>query len=136
MLRQLAVYRFPLLEVRVDGERCDTSTLIVARGRLYGGRFVLAPEADQAVPQLHAALFLRSGAPAMAACLTALAFGRLERSAMVRIVPAQRVEVAGPPGDPVQGDGDILAGLPAVIGLTEQEVHLAVPAHYPAPALA
>jgi diacylglycerol kinase family enzyme len=43
----------------------------------------------------------------------ALALGRLPTREDVRIVSARTIEIDGPAGEPVQGDGDIVAHLPA-----------------------
>ena len=44
--------------------------------------------------------------------------------ALVTIVPARRVEIVAPVGDPVQGDGDILAVLPARIEMAPDRLQL------------
>ena len=45
----------------------------------------------------------------------------------VEIVVGQRVVIDGPPGDPVQGDGDIIARLPVTIELSPVSLELMRP---------
>ena len=44
-LRELARYRFAPIHLRLDGEETQAASVIVSKGRLYGGRFLLAPDA-------------------------------------------------------------------------------------------
>ncbi len=136
--RQLAINPCPHLDARIDGQPVAAATLVASRGRLYGGRFLLAPNADLRAPQLSVTLFPRRGRLAMAGYSAALPLGLLNRMNLVRNVTARRIEVTGPVGDPVQGDGDVIARLPATIGLAEHPVVLAVPprASQPPPGVA
>lgn len=126
-VRQLALYPCPPLEARVDGRTVVAATLVIQRGRRYGGRFILAPEADLLVPRFQVTLFPRAGRLAMAGYTAALPLGLLTRLRLVQHMEAQRVEIAGRPGDPVQGDGDVIAHLPATVTLDDYPIHIAVP---------
>lgn len=125
--RQLALYPCPPLDVRIDGRPVTAATLVAQRGRHYGGRFVLAPDADLHAPGLQAVLFPRSGRLAMACYSAALPLGLLTRLGLIEHLSARRIEIAGRPGDPVQGDGDVIAHLPAVVTLDRHPIHIAVP---------
>jgi diacylglycerol kinase family enzyme len=46
--------------------------------------------------------------------MAALAAGTLHRHSRVKVLSANRVEIAGPAGEPVQGDGDVIVHLPAI----------------------
>lgn len=112
-LRQLAVYRSKMYDVRIDGVAMRAASLLVCNGHFYGGRFVAAPQARLENPDLQVVLFQRAGRFAILRYTLALALGRLPTRADVRIVSARTVEIDGPAGEPVQGDGDIVAHLPA-----------------------
>jgi YegS/Rv2252/BmrU family lipid kinase len=112
-LRQLAVYKPKYYEVRVDGVPTRAASLLVCNGHYYGGQFVAAPSARLEAPELHVVLFDRAGRLATIRYALALATGRLPTRPDVRILAAQTVEIDGPAGEPVQGDGDIIAHLPA-----------------------
>ena len=123
-LRQLMRYRPLMYDVRIDGSLHRASSVIVANGRFYGGRFVCAPAARLDRGEFQACLFGRAGRWHVIRYALALLVGRLHRLPDVTIVPARRVEIAAPPGDPVQGDGDILAFLPATIEIVPDTLQL------------
>jgi YegS/Rv2252/BmrU family lipid kinase len=126
-LRQLILYPCPPLDARIDGRPVTAATLVAQRGRLYGGRFVLAPEANLTSPLFQATLFPRAGRLAMAGYTTALPLGLLTRLGLVKHLEARCIEIAGRPGDPVQADGDVIAHLPARVTLDDHPIHIAVP---------
>jgi YegS/Rv2252/BmrU family lipid kinase len=127
LLRQLACFRFPRYRVSIDGIEHDAASVIVARGRYYGGRFIVAPEACLERAELHVCLFRRGGAWRAVRYALALALGQLPRLGDVDIKLAHRVVIEGPPGDPVQGDGDIIAQLPVTIELSPVALELMRP---------
>ncbi len=60
-LREIACYRYAPIRVRLDGEETQAASVIVSKGRLYGGRFLLAPTACAAEPGFSVVLFDHSG---------------------------------------------------------------------------
>lgn len=114
-MRQLLRYRPLMYDVRIDGKAYRAASLIVANGRFYGGRFVCAPAARLESADFQACLFGHAGRWHVMRYAVALLLGRLHKLPDVTIVPARRIEIAAPAGDPVQGDGDTLAFLPARI---------------------
>lgn len=114
-MRQLVRYRPLMYDVRIDGKAYRAASVIVANGRFYGGRFVCAPAARLESADFQACLFGQAGRWHVMRYAAALLLGRLHKLADVTIVPARRIEIAAPAGDPVQGDGDTLAFLPARI---------------------
>jgi len=123
-LAQLLRYRALMYDIVVDGRPYRASSVIVANGRFYGGRFVCAPKASLDSSEFQACLFGRAGRWHVIRYALALLIGRLSRLHDVTIVPARRVEIAAPAGDPVQGDGDILAFLPARIEIAADRLQL------------
>ncbi len=126
-LQQLRRYPCPPLQVSLDDAPVVAATVVVSRGRFYGGRFVLTPDADLAVPEFHVALFPRAGRLAAALYCAALPLGLLTRWGLIRHMRAQKVNIAGRPGDPLQVDGDAVASLPAVIELAPQPIRVLRP---------
>src|SRR5262245_61827123 len=126
-LRQLWRFSFPRYRVTVDGQSYDAASVIVAKGHYYGGRYVCAPDARLDQPEFHVCLFQRSGRWHAIRYALALVFGRLPRLADFRVVRGRAVTIDGPAGDPLQGDGDIIAHLPARIAIAPQPLHLIVP---------
>jgi len=131
-LRQLFRFDFPRYRVTVDGQEFDAASVIVAKGHFYAGRFVCAPDARIDAPEFHVCLFERGGRWNALRYALALAAGRLHRLPDFRVVRGHSVTIDGPAGDPVQGDGDIIAALPVDIGVAPRQLHLIVPTAGPA----
>jgi len=102
-----------------DGGEClvDVASAVVARGRFYGGTFVLAPSADLFRPSFQVCLFRRGGRVPAFAYTAGMVLGGLSRLPGYQVLPAIRLTVEGPAGEPVQGDGDVVGVLPAVVDL-------------------
>jgi diacylglycerol kinase (ATP) len=123
-LARLMRYRPTMYDVIVDGTVHRASSAIIANGRFYGGRFVCAPLARLDAAEFQACLFGRAGRRHVVRYALALLVGRLHRLHDVTIVPARRIEIAGPAGEPVQGDGDTIAVLPARIEVASATLRL------------
>ena len=101
---------------------------MIANGRFYGGRFSCAPLTRLEDPLLYACLFRKPGAWNALRYALALGGDRLWRLPDVSVLPAREVRIEGPEGDPLQGDGDIIARLPCTITLLPAALRLVVPA--------
>ncbi|SMF62308.1 lipid kinase, YegS/Rv2252/BmrU family [Tistlia consotensis] len=126
-LRQLAVYDFPLYRVTVDGEVFTAASAVACNAHFYGGRYVLAPDALLDDPSLEVCLFGRTGRLHAVKYAAALLLGLLPRLPDYRIVTGRQVSIQGPAEDPIQGDGDILASLPAAIRVLPDALNLVFP---------
>ena len=126
-LRTLALFSFPQYRVTVDGETFEVASAVIANGHFYGGTFVCAPDARLQDPSLHVVLFMKPGVCRTVRYAVWLALGRLTRLPDVKIVPATDIAVERVDHDPVQGDGDILAKLPARITLAPAALALLMP---------
>jgi len=126
-LRQLWRFPFPRYRVTVDGQTHGAASVIVAKGHFYGGRYICAPEARLDQPEFHVCLFERSGRWNAIRYALALALGRLPRLADFRILRGRVVTIDGPAGDPLQGDGDVIAHLPVRIEIAPQPLRLIAP---------
>lgn len=118
----------PCYRVTADGVAHTAASVVVAKGRRYGGPFVLAPAARLWRPDFQVVLFRRGGAWATMRYGLALLTGRLHRRHDVAILSATAVRIEGPAGDPVQGDGDDLCRLPVDIRLCRDAAVLIMPA--------
>jgi YegS/Rv2252/BmrU family lipid kinase len=116
-----------LYDVTVDGARHRAASAIVAKGHYYGGKLVVCPDARLDDPRLHVCLFGRAGRAHAMRYAAALLVGQLHRQPDVTVLPASRVEIAGPAGEPVQVDGDADGALPAVIDLDTAGLSLVFP---------
>ena len=126
--RQQLRYRFPALTVTIDGVAYQASSAIIAKGRYSAGRFICSPDARLEKPEFQVCLFLTGGVLAVMRYGAAMLFGRVPTLKDVKLVTGTVVSVAGPDGDPVQGDGDTIARLPLSVTLAEETLTLLLPA--------
>jgi diacylglycerol kinase family enzyme len=114
-LRELAFYPFTPIRVRLDGQETRAASIIVSKGRLYGGRFLLAPDACSAEPGFSVALFDHSGVGSALLYGAALPLNLLSRASGVRHVRARQIDFIGNEVVPVQADGDAAGWTPISI---------------------
>ncbi|MGH6918892.1 MAG: diacylglycerol/lipid kinase family protein [Geminicoccaceae bacterium] len=127
-LRELLVFDFPGYEVRTDNMVHHAASVIVANARHYAGRFVCAPEASLESDTLQVCLFERRGRLAAVGYSVALVTGRLPDLASYRVIEARRIEIRGRPGEPLQGDGDVIGQLDVAIEVLPGALDLIYPA--------
>lgn len=120
-------YRPVRYDVAIDGRPYAAAGVIVAKGHFYGGRFVAARQARLDAPTLHAVLMERPGRWNVLRYGAAIARGRLDRLADVRIVEGRAIVIDGPAGETAQADGDLACALPLRIGLAEKPLFLFSP---------
>jgi diacylglycerol kinase (ATP) len=126
-LRQLLVFGFSGYEVRTDNTVHRAASVIVANARCYGGRFVCAPAANLESDTLQVCLFEHGGRLATIGYALALVTGRLPDLASYHLIEARRVEVRGHPGEPLQGDGDVIGRLDVAIEVLPKALELIYP---------
>lgn len=129
-LAMLPGYGFAPIEVSLDGGAFAlASSVIVSKGRLYAGRFTLAPGASPTQQGFHVALFEargRAGSAALAALAgAALPLNLLPRLPGLRLARARHVELRGQ-AVPVQMDGDRAGMLPRFIEEAPQPLSIAL----------
>jgi YegS/Rv2252/BmrU family lipid kinase len=118
-----------MLSVEIDGKPYEAASVIVMNGRLYGGKFVCAPDAEMREPSLHAVLLTRTGRWNVMRYGLALVANRLHRLADVRIIPATSVRILAPAGEPCQSDGDLIGEAPMDISVEANAVEILFPAN-------
>lgn len=108
------------------------ASAIVTTGRLYAGRYVIAPDARLDAPLLHIVVFRKAGRLAVLRYLGAMLLGRLHCLADVSILTARCLSVAA--GDPaasgpsmVEIDGEIRGRLPLAIEIAASPLLLIQP---------
>jgi diacylglycerol kinase family enzyme len=105
-LRELPRYRFIPIRLRIDDAEAEAGSVIISKGRLYAGRYILAPGARPGEPGFSVALFEHSGPWAALMYGAALPLDQLWRAPGVRHLRASRVDFIGNQNSPVQTDGD------------------------------
>lgn len=114
-LRELCRYDYAPIKVRIDGAETEAASVIVSKGRLYGGPYLLAPDAMPGEPGFTVALFRHGGAWPALLCGAALPLSLLPRVPGLSLIRAARVEFLGSASLPAQADGDAAGGTPISI---------------------
>ncbi len=114
-VRELARYEFGPIRVRLDGAETEAGSVIVTKGRLFGGRYLLAPEARCGEPGFSVVLFDRRGPAAALMYGMALPLDLLSRAPGLRNVRAARIEFIGNAAIPAQSDGDPAGDAPLAV---------------------
>lgn len=105
-LREMTRYGFEPIRLRLDGVETQAASAIVTKGRLYAGRYLIAPEARPSDPGFSVVLFDRAGPGAAAFYGAALPLNLLHRAPGVRHVRASEIDVVGNTPIAAQADGD------------------------------
>jgi len=127
ILQAVAEARGADLTLTVDGQRLPAIWTVAANGRHYAGGFVMAPQADLGRPTFQVVLCPK-GWPHHALRYTAsLGIGLLHRWGDIVTLQTDHLTVEGPPGGPVQADGDIVARLPVELAVAKETLNLIVP---------
>src|SRR5436305_506711 len=97
-----AVMRVMPTQARGDAERvaAHAASVIVANGRYYAGRYVVAGAADLGRPELHVCLFGRGGRLNAMRYSLAMLVDRLQRLPDLVVQPGARITIDGPAGEP------------------------------------
>lgn len=113
--RELYQRSAPHLELALDGTAERASSVIIANGHYYAGRYVVAPEASLNDPALIACRFARGDRFGIIRAAAFLGMGLMPHLPDLTRKPAKEIELLAPAGEPVQADGDIVAHIPCRI---------------------
>lgn len=105
-MRELVRYEFPAIRLRIDDIETEAASVIISKGRLYGGKFRLAADAVPGDPGFSVVLFDRSGPCSTMMYGTALPLNLLGRAPGVRHIRARRIDFIQNDAVPAQTDGD------------------------------
>ena len=127
ILRSLADYRPPQLEVRIDGEEPRAcSWVIVSNLRNYGGLFEVSDRAGCDSGRLELCVFERARRTDLVRYFVAGMRGRLTRARGVSFHAARRVRISGDEV-PVQVDGDTWGTTAAELEIQPAAASILVP---------
>ena len=113
-LREAARYRFRPIRLHLDGVAHEAGSVIVTKGRLYAGRYVLAPGTMPGARGFTVALFERSGPLAALLYGAALPLDLLARMPGLLLLRAEEVAIEGE-AVPAQTDGDPAGATPLLV---------------------
>jgi YegS/Rv2252/BmrU family lipid kinase len=116
-----------------DRERIEAQSVIVARGRKYGGNVTIAPAGDVSGNTFQVILLLRKGRWAIARFALDILRGRHSASPHVAVREAPSLVVRCRIPSAAQVDGDYLGPLPVRFAVTDVPLRMVVPKDFPAP---
>ncbi len=125
-IKAIFSYKTAGFDLEVDGVPYAAQSVIVTKSYFYGGRFVCAPRASIFDRSLYVCVFTRGGAWHLARYIAAIMLRRLDRLSDVLLIRAERVSISGDASERVQADGDVCAGLPKSITISEMPVRVIV----------
>ena len=106
--------RLPDYDLEIDKAPYKAGSVIITNGKLYAGRFEIAPNADLGTYGFKV-LLLKGSRGQLLGNAVALAGNFLARKKGVRMLDSTKIVLAGPSGEPLQADGDLVAQLPVTI---------------------
>jgi diacylglycerol kinase (ATP) len=115
-MRELARYEYPTIRMRIDDTETEAASVIISKGRFYGGRFLLAADALPGSRGFSVVLFDRPGAWATMMYGAALPLQLLGCAPGVRHIRAQRIDFLQNDAVPAQADGDRAGYAPVWVG--------------------
>lgn len=127
-MRQVAGYGFHRHDVTIDGAAYHPVSMVVCKGRRYGGPYIAAPDASLNEAKFQIVLMNGRGWFSVVRYGLGLMLGRMTAWRDVELVAGREVIVHGNAGSPVQADGDIVATFPLRISLDPAPVRLVYPA--------
>lgn len=112
---EAARYDYTPLRVCIDGRELRATGVVVSKGRLYGGPYLLAPDANPFAPGFSVALFGAGGTLAMLGYAAALPLNLLPHAPGLSFMRGGRIEIHAGRGVRVQTDGDDAGTTPLLI---------------------
>lgn len=111
----------PEYDMEIDGAPYKAGSAIITNSRLYAGHFEIAPDAHMGTCGFKV-LLLQGNRRQLLGNALAMASNCLARKKGVRTVDATKIVLAGPSGEPLQADGDLIAPLPVTIKASPKPV--------------
>ncbi len=118
-------------DLSLDGQHRQAHGVVIANGRYFGGRFIVAPDACIEEPSFDICCCTSAGRIAAFRYLASMVRGNLASRRDYEIIKGMNIQIHGPEGAAVQADGDVITRLPATISMLPNAVALMFPEHPP-----
>jgi diacylglycerol kinase (ATP) len=113
--------RLPDYDLEIDKAPYKAGSVIITNGRLYAGHFEIAPDADLGTYGFKI-LLLKGSRGQLLGNAVAMAGDFLARKKGVRMLDSTKIVLAGPSGEPLQADGDLVTQLPVTIEASKKSI--------------
>jgi YegS/Rv2252/BmrU family lipid kinase len=114
-LREMLRYAYRPIRIRIDGKVEEAGSVVVTKGSLYAGQYLLAPGARPGERGFSVALFGRTGPGAVLMYGAALTMNLLPSAPGMRLLRAREVDILEGPAVLAQADGDPAGGAPIAV---------------------
>jgi diacylglycerol kinase family enzyme len=114
-LREMLRYSYRPIQVRLDGVQAEAGSVVISKGTLYAGKYLLAPAARPSEPGFSVALFGGTGPCAALAYGGALMLNLLPRAPGMRLLRAHQIDILDNGHLAAQADGDPAGEAPMTI---------------------
>jgi diacylglycerol kinase family enzyme len=125
-LGEAARYHYAPLSVCIDGRQMQAASVVISKGRLYGGPFLLAPRANPSAPGFTIALFGAGGPLATLGYAAALPLNLLPQAPGLSLLQGAVVEIRADRDVPAQADGDPAGTTPLQVRDAESAIEVVV----------
>ncbi len=115
-LREMLRYTYRPIRIRIDGRVEEAGSVVVTKGSLYAGQYLLAPGARPSERGFSVALFGRNGPGAVLMYGAALTMNLLPRAPGMRLIRAREVDILEGAAVLAQADGDPAGAPPHSVG--------------------
>lgn len=105
-LCEIARYPYKPLQILADGAIHHAQSVVISKGSLYAGHYLLAPDAKPSEPGFQVALFGAQGPAGALMYGAALTLNLLPQAPGMRLIQASTVDVLSETQAPAQADGD------------------------------
>ena len=116
----------PKVNVVAEGKTAAGELILIGRGRMYGGPFVIFPAAQPANGRLEVCVVPRMNWRTLCRCAPQLLLRRRLPESAVQRLSAARFTLSGPAPAAFELDGEWIGRLPAAFGLDPQTLRVAV----------
>jgi YegS/Rv2252/BmrU family lipid kinase len=114
-LREMLRYTYRPIRIRIDGRVEEAGSVVVTKGSLYAGQYLLAPGARPSERGFSVALFGRNGPGAVLMYGAALTMNLLPRAPGMRLIRAREVDILEGAAVLAQADGDPAGAAPIAV---------------------
>jgi YegS/Rv2252/BmrU family lipid kinase len=125
-MREMMRYDYAPIRLLIDGRETEAGSVIVSKGTLYAGQYLLAPGACPSQPGFSVALFSGRGPWSAMMYGAALPMNLLPCTPGFSLARASHIEILGQGDVLAQADGDPAGGMPVSVRDAEAPIDVVV----------
>lgn len=126
-IREILKSDFLSHKIKINEHEYKSYCTIIAKGKLYAGEYICAPDATIYDQYLHVVMLKRKGLVDLIKFFWAISQNNIEKMHNVEIVKTKNLSIFSMHNEDVQVDGDYFGTLPIAINSAEKPINLIVP---------